>query len=117
MGSFSGRGLLYWAYHFQSGLMEPVRRLAPAAYGMLGPLTGVPGLFGLAPAGAAFELLSRAGFSHVRPPYGIHRVMVGNDLVAVHEEPADVTPFGTLLHFRKDTAIVQPRVLVVAPLS
>ena len=27
------------------------------------------------------------------------------------------TPFGTLLHFRKDVDIAQPRVLVVAPLS
>ena len=27
------------------------------------------------------------------------------------------TPFGTLLHFRKDANLVQPRVLLVAPLS
>ena len=33
------------------------------------------------------------------------------------EEAADDTPFGTLLHFRKDSAIVQPRVLLVAPMS
>ena len=33
------------------------------------------------------------------------------------EEAADVTPFGTLLHFKKDVAQAQPRVLVVAPLS
>jgi poly(3-hydroxybutyrate) depolymerase len=35
----------------------------------------------------------------------------------VIEEAVDDTPFGTLLHFRKDTAVEQPRVLLVAPMS
>ena len=43
--------------------------------------------------------------------------MVGNREVEVHEEAAARTPFGTLLHFKKDVATVQPRVLMVAPLS
>ena len=43
--------------------------------------------------------------------------MVGNREVAVTEEPAHVTPFGTLLHFKKDIDAAQPRVLLVAPLS
>ncbi len=33
------------------------------------------------------------------------------------EEAADRTPFGTLLHFKKDIATAQPRVLLIAPLS
>ena len=37
--------------------------------------------------------------------------------MAVTEEAADTTPFGTLLHFRKDSVAAQPRVLLVAPLS
>ena len=37
--------------------------------------------------------------------------------MAVTEEAADDTPFGTLLHFRKDSPVVQPRVLLVAPMS
>ena len=52
-----------------------------------------------------------------RPPYGIDSVTVGNREVAVSEEAAHVTPFGTLLHFKKDIETAQPRVLVVAPLS
>ena len=35
----------------------------------------------------------------------------------MREEPAHVTPFGTLLHFKKDIEQAQPRVLLVAPLS
>jgi poly(3-hydroxybutyrate) depolymerase len=44
-------------------------------------------------------------------------VTVGNEVVPVIEEAAHVTPFGTLLRFAKDVDIVQPRVLLVAPLS
>jgi poly(3-hydroxybutyrate) depolymerase len=43
--------------------------------------------------------------------------MVGNREVVVTEEAADVTPFGTLLHFKKDIDQAQPRVLLIAPLS
>ena len=66
---------------------------------------------------AAYELIARAGLTHARPPYGIDSVMVGNREVAVREEAAAVTPFGTLLHFKKDIDQAQPRVLLVAPLS
>ncbi len=66
---------------------------------------------------AAYELIARAGLTHARPPYGIDSVMVGNREVAVTEEAADVTPFGTLLHFKKDIEQAQPRVLLIAPLS
>ena len=44
-------------------------------------------------------------------------MLVGNEEVAIVEEAALVTPFATLLHFRKDIATPQPRVLVIAPLS
>ena len=48
---------------------------------------------------------------------GIDKVLVGNAEVAVTEESVTATPFGTLLHFKKDIPVRQPRVLVVAPLS
>jgi polyhydroxyalkanoate depolymerase len=43
--------------------------------------------------------------------------MVGNRECVVQERAAHVTPFGTLLHFKKDIDTEQPRVLLVAPLS
>jgi poly(3-hydroxybutyrate) depolymerase len=43
--------------------------------------------------------------------------LVGDGDVAVREETADHTPFGTLLHFRKDLDAAQPKVLLVAPMS
>ena len=55
--------------------------------------------------------------THQRPPYGIGSVKVGKTEVAVEEVPALTTPFGTLLHFRKDGVSQQPRVLLVAPMA
>ena len=66
---------------------------------------------------AAYELIARAGLSHDRPPFDIDSVTVGNREVAVREEARQVTPFATLLHFKKDIDMAQPSVLVVAPLS
>jgi poly(3-hydroxybutyrate) depolymerase len=42
---------------------------------------------------------------------------MGDDLVGVEEIVADDTPFASLLRFRKETDVVQPRVMVVAPMS
>jgi poly(3-hydroxybutyrate) depolymerase len=55
--------------------------------------------------------------THSRPSWGIDTVMVDDEEVAVHEEPKLMAPFGTLLHFRKDTKAVHPPVLLAAPLS
>jgi polyhydroxyalkanoate depolymerase len=107
--------MLYQAYQAHSDIMIPVRALAgvamtasgwrPADHTVLRNLT------------AAYELIARAGLTHQRPPFGIDRVTVGNREVEVTEEATLKTPFATLLHFKKDVAQAQPRVLLVAPLS
>ena len=43
--------------------------------------------------------------------------MVDGRAVPVTEEVALDTPFGNLLHFRKETNLHQPRVLIVAPMA
>ena len=119
--------MLYLAYQMQSDIMVPVRTLAGTWAGTLAgmaansansaaspPLSGHPAIRNLS---AAYELIARAGLSHTRPPFGISTVIVGNREVEVREEAAAQTPFGTLLHFKKDVATAQPRVLLVAPLS
>jgi len=99
--------------------MEPVRGLAASAAGRLGGrlFAGPAGTPAFRNLTAAYELISRAGLTHERPAFGIDQVTVGNREVAVTEEPAHVTPFATLLHFKKDIEQAQPRVLVIAPLS
>ena len=109
--------MLYSAYQTQDDLMAPIRSAARIARQALGVPDGF--LAPIAPRrmSAAWELVSRVGLSHARPSYGIDAVAVGNRVARVTEVPVASTPFGTLLNFRKDTELVQPRVLVVAPLS
>jgi len=109
--------MLYFAYQTHADMMAPVRVLADAGLTALAPWAATDDLKVLRNLTAAYELITRAGLTHTRPPYGIESVRVGNREVAVREEPLAVTPFGTLLHFKKDVEVAQPRVLVVAPLS
>lgn len=109
--------MLYHAYQAHSDVMVPVRAFATMAASMGRPPGGLSNLPLIGNLTAAYELIARAGLTHERPPFGIDTVMVGNAEVAVREQAALVTPFATLLHFKKDIATVQPRVLLVAPLS
>src|SRR6202167_4161528 len=111
-----GQRMLYLAYQAQSDLITPAK-----AWATLALAAGHQPLVADQPAvrtlTAAYELIARVGLTHTRPPFGIRSVNVGNREVEVHEEAAYRTPFGTLLHFKKDVAATQPRVLLVAPLS
>jgi polyhydroxyalkanoate depolymerase len=109
--------MLYAAYQTHSDIMVPVRSWALAGLSVLAPWANSEELKHLRNLTAAYELIARAGLTHVRPPYGIDRIRVGNGDVAVTEEPVARTAFGTLLRFAKNHEAAQPRVLVVAPLS
>ena len=108
--------MLYLAYQLQSDIMAPVRSWASMAASAPGAplLSGHPAMRNLS---AVYELIARAGLTHTRPSFAIDSVIVGNREVEVQEEAAAQTPFGTLLHFKKDIAVAQPKVLMVAPLS
>ena len=110
--------MIYQLYQVQADLLQSLRPLARFGAGLAklmqsGPVTS-PLLHHLR---ASWTLFAEAGLTHHRPSFGINEVDLGNRLVGVTEEAADDTPFGTLLHFRKDTPVVQPRVLLVAPMS
>src|SRR5215510_3268004 len=110
--------MLYQVYQAHCDLMEPVRVLAGVVAGAGGPpLGGVADYALLRNLTAAYEIIARAGLTHERPPFGIESVTVGNREVEVTEEAVHVTPFATLLHFKKDVQVTQPRVMLVAPLS
>ena len=108
--------MLYLAYQTQSDMMAPFRAWASMAMAAGdGPAFAESTV--MRNLTAAYELIARAGLTHSRPPFGISHVTVGNREVEVTEEAAHTTPFGTLLHFKKDVSTAQPRVLLVAPLS
>ena len=128
--------MLYQAYQFQSDLMSPLRLMAQSGsstlstqlargslatqFAGMGLLPTPKGTLSLRKMAAAMEVFSRMRLTHTRPSYGISAVVSGGQEVAVTEEVALKTPFGTLLRFRKDMPAgspSQPPVLLVAPLS
>jgi poly(3-hydroxybutyrate) depolymerase len=109
--------MLYLAYETHGRLMSPAREAARWALGSFGSALSASDMASGSNLRAAWELIERAGLTHVSPPFGIDHVRVGNRDVPVTEEVTLRTPFASLRHFRKDTDVAQPRVLVVAPLS
>jgi poly(3-hydroxybutyrate) depolymerase len=109
--------LMYQAYENHMELTAPWRTGAGAAlkYLNLVPQGVSDRAFGR--LAAALELISRTSLTYTRPAYGIRTVMVGNREVEVTEEVAYATPFGSLLHFKKENSPEQPRLLLVAPMS
>ena len=109
--------MIYQAYQNHMDLTAPWRSGASSAlkYLNLVPQGVSDQVFGR--LAAALELISRSTLTYNRPAYGIDSVMVGNREVAVTEEVAYATPFGSLLHFKKDDVPEQPRLLLVAPMS
>ncbi len=109
--------MLYLAYQAQSDFMNPAKILAQGALAALGAraMAGQP--VDLRAVSAAYEMVTRAGLTHERPPYDIDTARDGNRDVPVAEEVVLTLPFGSLLRFRKDSDTPQAKVLVVAPMS
>ena len=109
--------MMYQLYQAQLDVLDPLRFAARS----LAPFTDLmpprPFDFGMRSFGAALQFFAQGGTTHRRPSFGINTVMTGNHKVSVTEEVRLATPFGDLLHFRKDTARPGPAILVVAPLS
>jgi len=108
--------MLYRTYQFQDDLLEPFRQLASQFLSFAGFIPSASNMAGRHMA-AAMEMTTRLRLTHVRPPFAIRTVRVGNRDAVVTEEVALALPFGNLLHFAKDVETPQPRILVVAPLS
>jgi poly(3-hydroxybutyrate) depolymerase len=65
----------------------------------------------------ASELLERATRRYPKPPFALSSTRIGARTVAVREVPWLSTPFCDLIHFERDAARRDPKVLLVAPLS
>jgi len=110
--------MLYDAYQAQSDLLAPLRALADMTKSALGDTQFGPAAnYFFKSIAASAELASRAHLNHQRPDYEIDEALVEGRTVPVFEETTLDTPFGNLLHFRKETNLHQPRVLIVAPMA
>jgi poly(3-hydroxybutyrate) depolymerase len=107
--------MMYSVYQMHSDIMEPIRAAAKVSAAALRHWDAPVSL--LRNLTAACELLARTRLTHHRPAFGIDAVALQGREVGVREVVAQATPFATLLHFQKDLAVAQPRVLLVAPLS
>jgi poly(3-hydroxybutyrate) depolymerase len=110
--------MIYQNFQVYSDFTGPLRAAANFAASTLAQaVPGVPRNVLVRAVGALCELIARAGLSHHRPAFGIDRVTIGGRSLAVREVAVHRTPFCTLLHLEKEVETVQPRVLMVAPMS
>jgi poly(3-hydroxybutyrate) depolymerase len=110
--------MLYQAYQTQTDLTSPLRLMAQHLSTSMWLQNTERSV--MRRVAAACEVLSRMRLTHSRPPYNIDSVLVNGEAVPVTEEKKLVTPFGTLLRFRKanlGNGLTHPPVLLVAPLS
>jgi poly(3-hydroxybutyrate) depolymerase len=110
--------MLYQLYDWQRSAMQPWRVFAQAANELYGhpdsPLSYLPGSRNVA---AAFDLMTRLTQRYERPPFGIDSIVSGGREYAVREVYDVQRPFCRLLHFVKEGAPAQSKVVVFAPLS
>src|SRR3984893_8095726 len=111
-------GMIYQAYQAHSDLLWPLRMVAKTALPALCRARDVPGEdMALRKLAAACQVFRLPTLTHAPPPFRIATVTIGERQVEVREEEAFGTPFGTLLHFRKEMPDPGPRVLILAPMS
>jgi poly(3-hydroxybutyrate) depolymerase len=110
--------MLYQLHEWQHSSLLPIRLWATANVAVYGcpfnPLSYNP-VSRMIVAGA--DLLLRATHRYAKPQFGLAETVVAGKLVSVTEEKVLEKPFCSLLHFKRDTNVSQPKVLVVAPLS
>ncbi len=116
--------MIYQLHEMNRTLLHPLMQWAEASSKLfsnpVSPLAHTPFSQRIA---AGYELLYRLGKNYEKPAFGIDSTVIDGETVGIVEEAAETRPFCTLLHFRKDmsakafTALKQPTVLLVAPLS
>jgi poly(3-hydroxybutyrate) depolymerase len=110
--------MLYELHELHHLSLLPTRMWATANMAVYGwpfsPLSYSP-MSRMIVAGA--DLLLRTTHRYTKPKFGLTETVVCGDRVAVSEEKVVEKPFCTLLHFKRETTVKQPTVLVVAPLS
>ncbi|MBC7701623.1 polyhydroxyalkanoate depolymerase [Aquabacterium sp.] len=120
--------MLYSTYQAQQNVLEPWRVMAQGMSEWLhhvlpeGPTQNsvaemAAGGLMVRSLAAASEVVARMRVTHARPAFNLPTVMSQGMECGIVEEAAMVTPFATLLHFKKDRDLDQPRVLLVAPMS
>ena len=110
--------MLYQLHEAQRALTAPLRWAAEANQMLFShPLNALS----YTPPGRAIAAASELVYSqlkpHRKPAFGLSETVIDGRTVPVREEVVVSTPFCHLRHFARAVAPVQPRLLLVAPLS
>jgi poly(3-hydroxybutyrate) depolymerase len=108
--------MLYRAYQTYTEASEPLRTIARIGIGTGKLFNGISDM-GISHLSALLELVARSRLTHTRPSYGVESVAIDGYDVPVREQTQLSLPFCELIHFAKDVAAPQPKMLIVAPLS
>ncbi|MGC2049893.1 MAG: polyhydroxyalkanoate depolymerase, partial [Methylovirgula sp.] len=111
------RDMLYRAYQTYSEASEPMRAIARTGTDIGRLFNGIGDLGISKRLSAGLELIARSRLTHTRPSYGVRSIAVDGEEIAVREETLLSLPFCDLIRFSKDSAVAQPKMLIVAPLS
>lgn len=116
--------MLYNIHEFNRTLLSPVIHWAEAASKLftnpISPFAHLPFAQRIA---AGYELIYRLGKDYEKPSFDITTVDIAGKTIGIIEEIAQRRPFCNLIHFKKElndqafSALKQPTVLLVAPLS
>jgi poly(3-hydroxybutyrate) depolymerase len=109
--------MMYDSYQALADVGDRVRLLSANAETILNCWSSRPYASLFARMAAYYEVVALAGFTHVRPDYGVDHVEVRGEPRAVTQTSAMRTPFCQLLHFQKEGGEDDPKVLLVAPMS
>ncbi|MFO1104949.1 MAG: polyhydroxyalkanoate depolymerase [Amaricoccus sp.] len=109
--------MLYQAYQLQDDLVGQVRYFATWGRWLGQAMSWGQGMRLARRWDAALEMVQRYRLTATRPDFHLKPVPIGNREVPIGEEVVAEFPFGRLLHFAKDVATPQPKLLVLAPLS
>jgi poly(3-hydroxybutyrate) depolymerase len=109
--------MLYQAYQTFADLMHPACSWAGMTSSTLAGQPQLDDSEGWRKVRGACDVLALSRLTHHRPPFRIDSIEVDGVPHQVHEEVVTSTPFCSLLRFRKLGVPVQPRVLIVAPMS
>lgn len=117
MIQFENAGL-YSLKEMQNAGLAPLRLMANATKNMFSnPLSPLAYTDLGRHMAAGAELVERITQSYPKPEFGLKQTTIEGKQVAVWEEVVAEKAFCQLRHFRRDTKVKQPKLLVVAPMS
>jgi poly(3-hydroxybutyrate) depolymerase len=110
--------MIYQIHELQKTLFASSVYWADAAKHLFtNPFSPLAYALGARTIAANSEMFVRLMGRYPKPEWGITQVVMDGKTVPVMREVVIDKPFCQLLHFRKETAFAQPKLLIVAPLS